>query len=51
MTALLHRFPGQTPFMARLQQAELEYVAASPAAAAALAETYVGLPFTTFEGH
>ncbi|EHP38442.1 4-hydroxybenzoate 3-monooxygenase [Cupriavidus basilensis OR16] len=50
MTALLHRFPGQAPFMARLQQAELEYVTASPAAAATLAENYVGLPFATFEG-
>ncbi|MGO4332324.1 4-hydroxybenzoate 3-monooxygenase [Cupriavidus sp. 2TAF22] len=50
MTALLHRFPDHTPFMARLQRAELEYVAASPAAAAALAENYVGLPFARIEG-
>ncbi|MGO4809735.1 4-hydroxybenzoate 3-monooxygenase [Cupriavidus sp. 2MCAB6] len=50
MTSLLHRFPDQTPFMARLQRAELEYVAASPAAAASLAENYVGLPFAAFEG-
>ncbi len=50
MTSLLHRFPDQTPFMARLQQAELEYITASPAAAATLAENYVGLPFATFEG-
>lgn len=45
MTSLLHRFPDATPFQRRLQLAELEYVAGSRAAATALAENYVGLPF------
>jgi len=46
MTSLLHRFPDATPFQQRLQLAELEYVTSSRAAATALAENYVGLPFT-----
>ncbi len=46
MTSLLHRFPDATPFQRRLQLAELEYVTISRAAATALAENYVGLPFT-----
>jgi len=46
MTSLLHRFPDATPFQRRLQLAELEYVTSSRAAAMALAENYVGLPFT-----
>jgi p-hydroxybenzoate 3-monooxygenase len=45
MTSLLHRFPDATPFQERLQTAELEYVTSSRAAATALAENYVGLPF------
>lgn len=45
MTQLLHRFPDATPFHQRLQLAELEYVTHSRAAATALAENYVGLPF------
>ncbi len=45
MTQLLHRFPDATPFHQRLQLAELEYVTHSRAAAMALAENYVGLPF------
>ena len=45
MTSLLHRFDDHTPFMARLQQAELAWVASSPTAARSLAENYVGLPF------
>ncbi|CAG9170756.1 4-hydroxybenzoate 3-monooxygenase (NAD(P)H) [Cupriavidus laharis] len=45
MTSLLHRFDDHTPFMARLQHAELAYVCASQAAARMLAENYVGLPF------
>ncbi len=45
MTALLHKFPQATPFQQRLQLAELEYVTHSRAAATALAENYVGLPF------
>jgi len=45
MTRLLHRFPGQTKFDRRMQQAELEYLESSVAAQAALAENYVGLPY------
>ncbi len=45
MTSLLHRFPDATPFQRRIQLAELEYVTSSRAAATALAENYVGLPF------
>jgi p-hydroxybenzoate 3-monooxygenase len=45
MTSLLHRFPDATPFQRRIQLAELEYVTGSRAAATALAENYVGLPF------
>jgi p-hydroxybenzoate 3-monooxygenase len=43
MTSMLHRFPEDDPFQARLQLAQLEYVASSEAAAASLAENYVGL--------
>lgn len=45
MTSLLHRFPDATPFQRQIQLAELEYVTGSRAAATALAENYVGLPF------
>jgi len=50
MTSLLHRFDDYTPFMARLQHAELEYVCSSGAAARSLAENYVGLPFAPLAG-
>jgi p-hydroxybenzoate 3-monooxygenase len=43
MTSMLHRPPGQDPFEARLQRAQLRYVTQSPAAATMLAENYVGL--------
>ena len=45
MTSMLHRFPDQDPFSARVQLAELDYLTSSGAAAKALAENYVGLPF------
>jgi len=45
MTSLLHRFPDATPFQRQIQLAELDYVTSSRAAATALAENYVGLPF------
>jgi len=45
MTSMLHRFPGGDQFQYRVQLAELDYVTSSRAAAAALAENYVGLPF------
>jgi p-hydroxybenzoate 3-monooxygenase len=44
MTSMLHRFETHTPFERRVQLAELDYVAGSPAASTALAENYVGLP-------
>lgn len=45
LTSLLHRFPEQSPFEQRMQQAELDYLVSSPHAMAALAENYVGLPY------
>jgi p-hydroxybenzoate 3-monooxygenase len=44
MTSLLHRFPQQSGFDQRIQEAELDYVVHSQAASTALAENYVGLP-------
>lgn len=44
MTSLLHHFPEHTPFERRVQQAELEYIAGSPAARTTIGENYVGLP-------
>jgi p-hydroxybenzoate 3-monooxygenase len=45
MTSMLHRFPSDDAFQQRLQRSQLEYVVRSRAAAASLAENYVGLPF------
>ena len=45
MTKLLHKFPEEGDFGRRMQLAELEYIAGSRAAQAALAENYVGLPY------
>jgi p-hydroxybenzoate 3-monooxygenase len=45
MTSMLHRFPEDDPFQHRLQLSQLRYTATSTAAAATLAENYVGLPF------
>jgi len=45
MTSMLHRFPEHDGFQRRLQLSELDYVVSSRAAAASLAENYVGLPF------
>jgi p-hydroxybenzoate 3-monooxygenase len=44
MTSLLHLSPDATPFDRRRQLAELDYLTSSRAAAASLAENYVGLP-------
>jgi p-hydroxybenzoate 3-monooxygenase len=44
MTALLHTPPGQDPFEAQLQRAELHRLVGSPIAARALAEDYTGAP-------
>ena len=45
MTSMLHQFPDHNAYQRRLQLAELDYVTTSRAAATALAENYVGLPF------
>jgi len=44
LTRLTHRFPQMDGFDRALQIAELEYLRDSPAAQAAFAENYVGLP-------
>ncbi len=44
MTSMLHRFPADDVFQHRLQRSQLDYVVSSRAAAASLAENYVGLP-------
>jgi p-hydroxybenzoate 3-monooxygenase len=51
MTNLLHRQASQDPICERLQLAELEYLVSSRAAATALAENYVGLPFSESGRH
>jgi p-hydroxybenzoate 3-monooxygenase len=45
MTSMLHRFPDEGDFAARIQIAELDYLISSKAACASLSENYVGLPF------
>ena len=45
MTSMLHKFPDQGEFGARIQLAELDYVVSSKAASTSLSENYVGLPF------
>jgi len=45
MTTLLHQFPDLGPFNARMQQADMDYLASSHAAQVSLAENYVGLPY------
>jgi p-hydroxybenzoate 3-monooxygenase len=45
MTSMLHRFPDGRPYDRRMQLAELDYITSSQAAATALAENYVGLPY------
>jgi p-hydroxybenzoate 3-monooxygenase len=45
MTKTLHSFPADGAVGQRLQEAELDYLTHSDAAAAALAENYVGLPY------
>jgi p-hydroxybenzoate 3-monooxygenase len=42
MTSMLHVQPGVDPFDVRLQESQLRYVTSSRAAAASLAENYVG---------
>jgi p-hydroxybenzoate 3-monooxygenase len=45
MTSMLHKFPDEGEFGARIQLAELDYVVNSKAASTSLSENYVGLPF------
>jgi p-hydroxybenzoate 3-monooxygenase len=45
-TSLTHKFPDSGAIGQKLQQAELEYLVGSRAASTAMAENYVGLPFT-----
>jgi p-hydroxybenzoate 3-monooxygenase len=45
MTMLMHRFPEEGPFGAKVQLAELDYLTSSQAAMTAMAENYVGLPY------
>jgi p-hydroxybenzoate 3-monooxygenase len=45
MTSMLHVDPRGDAYGAELQRSQLRYVCSSPAAAASLAENYVGLPF------
>ena len=45
MTRLLHLFPNEPPFDARMQRAELDLLYESEAARRVLAENYVGLPY------
>jgi p-hydroxybenzoate 3-monooxygenase len=49
MTSMLHRFDVDDVFQRRLQISELSYVTSSRAAATALAENYVGLPYRAAE--
>ena len=44
LTTVLHRFPDQGEFGQRIQESELDYLAASESAMAAAAEQYGGLP-------
>ncbi|WP_299402620.1 4-hydroxybenzoate 3-monooxygenase [uncultured Roseobacter sp.] len=45
MTSLLHRFPDQTPFDLKMQQAEIEFLRSNREAQSVLAQNYVGLPY------
>jgi len=45
LTKLLHVFPDDDSFSRRIDSNEFDHLCASPAAQAALAEQYVGLPF------
>ncbi len=44
MTTLLHRFPNEDAFEARVRATELDYLFVSPSAQRVFAENYVGLP-------
>ena len=42
---LMHTYPGQSEFDKKMQLAELAFLRQSPAAQAAMAQNYVGLPY------
>ncbi|MBV2358529.1 4-hydroxybenzoate 3-monooxygenase [Thalassococcus sp. CAU 1522] len=44
-TSLMHRFPDQTDFDRKMQQAELDFLRDNEAAQVAMAQNYVGLPY------
>ena len=44
-TTLMHKFPDGGAFAQKVQEAEIDYLLGSRAAATSLAENYVGLPF------
>jgi p-hydroxybenzoate 3-monooxygenase len=44
-TTLMHRFPDQSGFDRRMQQAEIDFLRTNEAAQKAMAENYVGLPY------
>ena len=46
MTSMLHRFTGDDDFQMQIQLSQLLYTTTSTAQATALAENYVGMPFT-----
>jgi p-hydroxybenzoate 3-monooxygenase len=50
MTSMLHRFAGDDEFQMKIQLSQLLYTTTSRAQATALAENYVGLPFTGKSG-
>jgi p-hydroxybenzoate 3-monooxygenase len=45
MTNLLHRFPDQSAFDIKMQNAEIDFLCSNPSAQAAMAQNYVGLPY------
>jgi p-hydroxybenzoate 3-monooxygenase len=45
MTSLLHRFPDQTDFDQKIQEAELHQLETLESAQAAMARNYTGLPY------
>nr|WP_321254797.1 4-hydroxybenzoate 3-monooxygenase [uncultured Ruegeria sp.] len=44
-SSLLHRFPDQSEFDLKMQQAEIDFLRTNTAAQRAMAENYVGLPY------
>ena len=44
-SSLMHQYPGQSDFDKKMQLAELAFLRSSPAAQAAMAQNYVGLPY------